>query len=890
MKQHFRLIDYFSEVAGISRDDIITKLEKHITIQAEVVKVLQNTIVVPEKDDLDLSHHIKGISGSDSYIEFIDTVIIYVSSKKIKNCICDGYEDPAKKLSYSADYFNPYGSFKVNVLKNKLWQCIYNIVGKDKFLVLLLGTRVYIRGGNGTYIQLCGNEIPYSFKNFDSSLSQFVPNFDILPESVQELMIEILGDEGMVVSNLPKKYNGFQDVCYKVYSNHEKCNYGQILSNLKSKIDNSMLDPTTVIKSDVGIVVKFTLIIMGKIFGGFVWGNKRNKSVISKMTINYVKYGVRAIPSDINLRSLKSFSLKAVEWVGTQSRIANVQDLNMRSSLIIKFISWYLCTFLKRLVCKFWKRIPRNAPGGKFYMEYYPIEQWSIRSKRWLKEYTDSFLYPSNGELTKSSDCENNFVGSTKLIPKAEGFRLLCIPLRSRPLAMNQQEEEIRYNVHLRNFVKPLQYLIMTKDRELSKSRTFSHPRSFSIQDVAKHIKNFKGQLSKCGRMDKFYILKFDMKHCYDNMDQDRMLSCIEKLFENDEDNKTYFVRRYRERFMYSDERDKSKFIVNDLENLDLFNVDKWDEDTKIQLGNDNKALVDKCVTAKFKKKEVIDAVDDYIRNSAIIVGNSSLKLYKRRKGVFQGFPLSATLCNIFYNQLIDEELNFTFQEANQISTLIRLVDDFLFISTSQENCQKVYSKVSSDEFKAIGAILSEKKTSWIEGGLSLRINVPGQDDEIKDEESQLSFVGLSIDRATLATKPLDISDPTRLVLERCNNFKELYSFLLWWYKAQLKPNLISLEYAPFEQQHGNLKGVWRALIDSFTSLTDHFIKNGHSVSIHNHSLFILGILEATLNKWNYTNKQKYNTQICNSLTKLLTDQATIDKHIEQVCYILHYL
>ncbi|CAH6723354.1 putative telomerase reverse transcriptase [[Candida] jaroonii] len=820
---------------------MILTLKENSHTYCDVYHLVDTTIVVPQGGDV--SRHIKKIPFKHTYPEFIDSIIGYILGEKIPNCLVDGYVDNSLSAGWTNSNFNPTTSFKSTILKLPVWGSLYSIIGKDLFLQLVLSTKVYYKTTNGIYYQLCGREMVATYNN-DPPSNYTVISVD-LPHD--ELVREIIDDKKQ--DHTSGKYESLRHLCSVVQLNYGYLHHDKIYSNVITH-PGPLKDLTPV---ELHQVIKFGLTIHGKLLPRSVMG--KNHKVITKIVVNYLKLGEKSIDSTF----LRGFCFKSAYYTTTRTKMKQDHSRSHKESMV-KFFQWYLRMVIRSIVHVYWKTVKVNV-NGKDRLEYYHIKHWKSSSFEWLKKYSDQYLYPVDQEFTNTTNIQNNFVGSIRLVPKTKGFRMICIPMKTRPLSvMDEKEETIRYILHIKKFIRPLQYLINTKDRELVRDKTH-HPRSFSNSDIAQHVHDFK-QVSK---HQPLHFLKFDMKRCYDNINHQKLLESIDNLFARDPEDEVYYLRQIREGPMYSDRKPLSKFFLLDTTSIETINPEFWD--FEVAYRSNPKTFNDRAVTYSFTKEMVKKAMVDYISNSGIFL-KSDLILYKRKVGIFQGFPLSATLCNIFYNQLVDKFLSFTFDRSAP-STLLRLADDFLFISTSKELCEEMYGVVNGDDFKSHGAFINEEKTQWYTSG------------------SMIKFCGLDIDSSDLSIKTKTIYNPRYLALEKCHTPKELYTFMLWWYKNQLKAHVVSTEYDTFINQVSNLEKIWKMLTTVMISIMNQFTSQGLLVPVEAHSEFLLHICEITLQKWNQYNDQTWSNQILTILKRYLRIQGNIDDKALRACSVL---
>lgn len=824
---------------GHDRDQMILAFKDNLYPYCDLFHLVDTTIVVPQGGDV--SRHIKNIPFKHTYSEFIDSVIGYVLSEKIPNCLVDGYVDNSMSAGWTNANFNPTTSFKSTVLKSPVWGSLCLMIGKDLFLQLLLTTKVFYKTPDGSYYQLCGREMVATYHNEVSS-SYSVVSVNLAHD---DLMREIINDKKEDPTSV--KYESLGYLCDVVKRNYECLHHDKIYRNIITP-PGQLTDLKPV---ELHHIIKFGLTVHGKLLPQRILG--KNHRTITKLVVNYLKLGEKLLDTEI----LRGFCFKLAYFSSTHTKMKKFHSIGHKDSMV-KFFLWYLRMVIRSIIHIYWKTVKVNV-NGKDRLEYYHIKHWKISSSEWLTEYSQQYLYPVDQEFTNTTNLQNNFVGSIRLVPKSQGFRMICIPMKARPLSvLDEKEETIRYTLHLKKFIRPLQYLINSKDRELIRDKTH-HPRSFSNSDIAQHIHDFKQTSRK-----PLHFLKFDMKRCYDNINHEKLLASIDNLFAQDPEDQVYYLRQIREGPMYSDRKPISKFFLLDTTSIESINPEFWD--FEVTYRTNPRTFNDRSATYSFTKKMVKEAMVDYVTNSGIFL-KSDLVLYKRKVGIFQGFPLLATLCNIFYNQLVDKYLLFTF-DREEPSTLLRLADDFLFISPSKDLCQEVYDTVNGETFKAHGAFINEEKTQWYSSG------------------SMIKFCGLDIDTSDLSIKTKTIYNPRYLALDKCGTPKGLYTFMLWWYKNQLKAHVISTQYDTFNNQVNNLKKIWKMLTSVMVDLMSRFIQQGLLVPVEAHAEFLLQVCDITLQKWNQYNHP--HTQILTILKRYLRIQGTINSKVLQACDVLN--
>ncbi|KAJ3173397.1 hypothetical protein HK101_011056, partial [Irineochytrium annulatum] len=144
-----------------------------------------------------------------------------------------------------------------------------------------------------------------------------------------------------------------------------------------------------------------------------------------------------------------------------------------------------------------------------------------------------------------------------------------------------------------------------------------------------------------------FYFVKVDIKQCYDSIKQKLLMSILQNLLKEDE----YMIRKYSIVFSQTG-KIRRKFMRN----------------AGIPSEFEQFAAFAEGIAGKFKNTIFTDQIGK--------------RTYHQIEGIPQGSILSAILCSIFYTRMEENELPKFFTDN---SLLMRLVDDFLYITTDRE-------------------------------------------------------------------------------------------------------------------------------------------------------------------------------------------------------------
>ena len=92
---------------------------------------------------------------------------------------------------------------------------------------------------------------------------------------------------------------------------------------------------------------------------------------------------------------------------------------------------------------------------------------------------------------------------------------------------------------------------------------------------------------------------------------------------------------------------------------------------------------VDKAAPLRFSAEKLLGLLEQHVQNNTVKIGK---KLYRQRQGIPQGSVLSSLLCSFFYAEFESQQLSFL---QSSESLLLRLIDDFLLITTDRRRAEQ---------------------------------------------------------------------------------------------------------------------------------------------------------------------------------------------------------
>ncbi len=208
----------------------------------------------------------------------------------------------------------------------------------------------------------------------------------------------------------------------------------------------------------------------------------------------------------------------------------------------------------------------------------------------------------------------------------------------------------------------------------------------FSVGDMYPKLKSSALKL-RDGQMaeKRLYFVKADAKSCFDTIPQRKVVRLMEQIASEAD----YRIARHAE-IKVSDvhggadgqAKPARKFVATARASTDFTSFDKVLEE-RFARERKNTVFVDGVVQTSQKRRMMLDLLKDHVERNIVKIGK---KFFRQKAGIPQGSVLSSLLCNYFYAQLEKEYLGFLDDEE---STLLRLIDDFLLITTNEQHAKK---------------------------------------------------------------------------------------------------------------------------------------------------------------------------------------------------------
>ena len=326
-----------------------------------------------------------------------------------------------------------------------------------------------------------------------------------------------------------------------------------------------------------------------------------------------------------------------------------------------------------------------------------------------------------------------------RLLPKTTGVRPI-MNLRRRVMKLHNGKISLGRSIN--SIMAPV-FNVFDYEKNRLPDRLGSS--LFSIGDIYRKLKAFKTTLSHLDlKSMPLYFVKIDVQSCFDSIPQRRVISLMEQITSEDE----YRIARHAEikpsraqdyqPITGVPQKPVRKFIARARGPTDFTNFSQVIR-TDLAANKTNTIFIDNVIQTVQEKDPFLDLLQEHIERNVVKIGK---KFFRQKAGIPQGSVLSSLLCNYFYADLEKDVLGFLLNEDGSI--LLRLIDDFLLITTNKQ-VAKTFLQIMHDGVEAYGIRVNPDKSL-----VNFEVAINGVKVARLAEGSSFPYCGTSIDTTTL--------------------------------------------------------------------------------------------------------------------------------------------
>ena len=286
-------------------------------------------------------------------------------------------------------------------------------------------------------------------------------------------------------------------------------------------------------------------------------------------------------------------------------------------------------------------------------------------------------------KASKMLDARTLGFSQVRLLPKAQGVRPI-INLRRRVNKIKGGKSVLGRSIN-----SAIQPVFCVLDYASKKNPASIGSALLSVGDMYIRLKTFRNHLIDKKQIRKrLFFAKCDVRACFDTLPQRLGITVARTLMEEDE----YKICRHAEMkasdcltngtYLQSQAKCVRKHVSRARAVADFQHFGQSLKDG-LAKGKKNTVFVDGVLYHNYQRDKLLALLAEHVENNVIKIGK---KFYRQEAGIPQGSVLSNLLCNFVYARLETEYLDFLRRDE---SILLRLVDDFLLISTNEGHAKK---------------------------------------------------------------------------------------------------------------------------------------------------------------------------------------------------------
>jgi hypothetical protein len=559
-----------------------------------------------------------------------------------------------------------------------------------------------------------------------------------------------------------KRLNGAGiTMCKEMRRRQASCDYSRLLEyhcplphEFKELDSNTALSHMVTLDTPVKNVAAFIQAILWRAFPSAFWGSKHNFDQVVKTMIVY-----------LNLRRAEAFPEKAItlgirvldmKWLHPtrrkQGATLSKSDHASATVLVRNVMRWLYCHFINPVLRSTFYITETEFTGTKVLYYRRPV---------WMKIKNVSLeLLLSRGQYREMTGAKAQRLMSShnvgcppaplRILPKKTGIR--AIAMLSKTCGMNSEatksSDASPPNTVMQSTFHALKY-------EYEKKPNLFGAGVLGLTEVFPSFCAFVEALKQlevtAESPQELFFASADIKHCYDTINQKRLCKLMRSMIEED-----MYVTK--DKFVLCSKGDNSSMRC--IWKKHTCPPEQFTCTIQSKLVRQyTKAIFVDGVRCSLETSQTINGLlRDHIFGQVVVAnGNFGPRYLHQKNGIPQGSILSSMFCNTYFGSLeeilfdnvfgrevshvirgncSDESDSTLVKNANNVHLLLRIVDDFLLISTDKNASIRFLEKLNNG-IPSIGVKINRDKT---------RVNyrVPGAD-EYNQHKDFFPWCGLLI-------------------------------------------------------------------------------------------------------------------------------------------------
>lgn len=570
---------------------------------------------------------------------------------------------------------------------------------------------------------------------------------EITRQQQARILKQRLAGKGAVVKSpsLPKRLRGKAlDLVQRLRKRHTTCAYAALLDHYCPKTSGHGTTTTSSaqLATSAPQVSAFCRATTSRVFPKDFWGRgeigSQNLRIIHRNIDLFVR--LRRYES-ISLHDvLQDMNISKIDWLVPpgldKGDHLSATDFAKRRELMAELLYYLFDSFLIPLIRGQFHVTESNVQRNQIF--YFRHDIWREMSEPALTSLKQNMLEECSTDTVKKMLAKRALgVSSVRLLPKEQGMRPI-INLRRR--VQKLQHGHLVLGKSINSILTPA-FSVLNYEKGAAPDRLGSA--LFSVDDIFPRLQAYRHALNERGLAGRpLYFAKVDVQACFDTIPQKRLMQLVRKIVGADR----YQVARYSRAKLTGSLVKKTpgfgskpswKFLTKATAGDETFNFAQETEHDTAE-GRTGTVYINGINQRSESRRAIISLLEEHIESNLIKVGK---KFYRQKAGIPQGSIVSSLLCSYFYAELEREVLDFIQDDGKSI--LLRLIDDFLVISTDQRVAERFVRTMHAGVEEFGVQIKGEKSRT------SFDVKIQGQSIE-KVVGKEFPYCGNAINTTTL--------------------------------------------------------------------------------------------------------------------------------------------
>ncbi|KAL2133055.1 hypothetical protein VTI74DRAFT_2994 [Chaetomium olivicolor] len=496
----------------------------------------------------------------------------------------------------------------------------------------------------------------------------------------------------------------------------------------------------TDLATPVAKISAFCQAVLSRVIPNDFWGRgpiqEHNKACFLKKVHHFIH--LRRFESMCLHEVMQGMKISDIEWL-TPPRLGNLKssqsDTRKRTEIFYEFLYYLFDSFLIPLIRSNFYVTESSVDRCRLF--FFRQDVW-----RYVAEPAMAVLKTNMFEEVKTEDAlrilDSRRLGfsQVRLLPKQTKMRPI-MNLRRR--TMHQGGKKI-LGRSINSILAPVSSVL-----KLEKSRNPDRLGSslFSVGDIYQRIKAFKTNLGPGHHQ--FYFAKVDVQAAFDTIPQDAMILLLKQIPQQ----RSYTLSKHAEVALVESPTGGSGAATKTTKRWHTLARSVDDSRTFPETVEESLAprkkhtvFVNSALQEAYDTRSLLALAASHVKDNLVRIGK---KFYRQKAGIPQGSVLSSTLCNYFYADLEREHLGFL--GGGRDCLLLRLIDDFVLITTEREKARR-FVEIMHAGLEEYGVAVNEAK-SLVNFGLRVKGTLVPR----LEGGTGFPYCGLEIDVKTLGVR-----------------------------------------------------------------------------------------------------------------------------------------